>query len=126
EYLSKHFSIGSQGFQFAWQSGTPSRSKGFEVSEHLPKRPQPQYMKFLNEKRKTLKAENPNWSRSERRDYLIEEWKTLPKEQKEIYVKSYLQDLKEYRERQKSYEADLSDDEKVIIKRVCKENHARI
>ncbi|XP_065568677.1 transcription factor A, mitochondrial-like isoform X3 [Artemia franciscana] len=105
------------------------QSYGPKIAQMLlerPRKPIPLFLKYAVDKSEEMKEKFPNFTFKQRRDYLIEEWKTLPKEQKEIYVKSYLQDLKEYRERQKSYEADLSDDEKVIIKRVCKENHARI
>ncbi|XP_065568683.1 transcription factor A, mitochondrial-like [Artemia franciscana] len=105
------FSIGSQGFQFAWQSGTPSRSKGFEVSEHLPKRPQPQYMKFLNEKRKTLKAENPNWSRSEIFAACCKMWKEMSDEEKAKYPSPSKEELEEYKRKKEEYLMQLTPDE---------------
>ncbi|KAK2725982.1 hypothetical protein QYM36_000454, partial [Artemia franciscana] len=108
---SRNFSIGSQGFQFAWQSGTPSRSKGFEVSEHLPKRPQPQYMKFLNEKRKTLKAENPNWSRSEIFAACSKMWKEMSDEEKAKYPSPSKEELEEYKRKKEEYLMQLTPDE---------------
>ncbi|XP_063984831.1 high mobility group protein 20A-like [Diachasmimorpha longicaudata] len=80
-------------------SGSASRSKKRKKAPRdatAPKQPLTGYFRFLNDRRETVRAENPSMSFADLTKLLAAEWSSLPVEQKQQYLDAAEQDKERY------------------------------
>lgn len=66
-------------------------------NEYAKKRPPSSYILFARNRRSELIEENPEFKASEIRKIIADEWKILPEEDKEYYIRLHAKLLNEYK-----------------------------
>ncbi|XP_043842858.1 transcription factor A, mitochondrial [Dromiciops gliroides] len=104
--------------------GLESFMKNCTLSD-APKKPLSSYLRFLMDHRPILKGQNPDLKNTEIIKKLAEAWRELPESQKKIYEEATRADFKEYKEEVAKYKAQLSPDQKKVLKEERRLKRAR-
>ena len=74
------------------KSGWPKGKKRKKVRDiNAPKQPLTGYVRFLNERREKVRADNPGLTFSEITKLLGSEWSKLPQHEKQVCISYYMQ-----------------------------------
>ncbi|XP_072485014.1 transcription factor A, mitochondrial isoform X2 [Notamacropus eugenii] len=83
---------------------------------NAPKKPWSSYIRFTMEQRPMLTQQNPNLKSTEIIKKLAEAWRELPESQKKVYEDATKAALQVYKEEAAKYMAELSPNQKKILK----------
>ncbi|XP_046407621.1 transcription factor A, mitochondrial-like isoform X1 [Ischnura elegans] len=86
-----------------------------------PKKPLSPYFRFMAEMRPDLKKSHPDCKVTELAKFLGDKWEKFPQETKQKYLEDYRKDMIVYVDAKNKYEMQLTDDQKLLLKRAKEE-----
>lgn len=79
------------------------RKKSVNRDQTAPRQPLSGYVRFMNDRRETVRSENPNISFTEITRLLANEWNQLPQDQKQMYLDAAEQEREKYMQEMAAY-----------------------
>ena len=89
------------------------------------RKPLTTYMRFQNERRPTIKNENPGLSGPQISALVSKEWKEISKERKDVYVQQYNADMEKYKT-EKANDSSFCEQEKIELQDQVNDLKARM